>query len=540
VTTVADQAVSSAEELRSSPFPGLVPYTLSDAAYFFGRDEWSGMVIDNLLAYRLSILYGASGIGKSSILSAGALHRLLESERANLARYGAPEHIVAVYRSWTGDPVCGLKEAVAEAVEAISSDLAREPPEGSLPDVLDAWSDRVGGPVLLVLDQFEEYFVYHQPVDGEVAFDNELASAIARRDVQANFLISIREDSLARLDRFDALLPNLLANLIRVEHLDFDDARNVIESAVSRWSSDHGEKIEIEDGLIENVVQDVQTDRVFIGESGRGVTDSADGSGTGSIEAPYLQLVMTRLWDEERRSKSSTLRLATLETLGGVQSIIETHLDQTMSLLSKEDRDVAARVFHYLVTPSGMKIAHSSADLGKYAGVDEATLTPVLTRLAEPDMRVVRLVRPPQPDAPVRYEIFHDVLGAAVLDWRARYIRWRAARRAIAFAFALSAQFVLLIIPFAYIFAADESSASGRVAWLVWAGFAFVWWALTSVLLFRRRRRRARSIWVVPIFDAIAMLLGPLTLVALGVRAVWRRWRSRRRARAAGSPHATG
>ena len=372
-----------------------------------------------------------------------------------------------------------------------------------------------------------------------VAFDNELAAAIARRDVQANFLISIREDSLAKLDRFDHLLPNLLANLIRVEPLAFEDARNVIESAVNRWSSDHGEKIAIQDGLIENVLRDVQTDRVFIGESGRGVTEAEEESGSGSIEAPYLQLVMTRLWEEERRGKSSTLRIATLETLGGVQSIIETHLDQTMGLLSKDDRDVAARVFHYLVTPSGMKIAHSSADLGKYAGVDEETLIPVLARLAEPDVRVLRIVSPPQPDAPVRYEIFHDVLGAAVLDWRSRYIRWRAARRGIAFAFALAAQVVLLIFPFAFIYAADEASSAGRPWWYVWSASAFIWWALTSVLLFRRRRRRARSIWVIPVFDAIAMTLGPLTIVALGVRAGWRRWRSRRRAKAAGSVHAS-
>ena len=67
-----------------------------------------------------------------------------------------------MFRSWTGDPICGVKEAVVEAVEAISPELAREPPEGSLSYVLDAWSDRVGGPVLVVLDQFEEYFTYHQ------------------------------------------------------------------------------------------------------------------------------------------------------------------------------------------------------------------------------------------------------------------------------------------------------------------------------------------------------------------------------------------
>ncbi len=76
----------------------------------------------------------------------------------------------------------------------------------------------------------------------------------------------------------------------------------------------------------------------------------------------YLQLVMTRLWDEEVRAGSSVLRLETLNRLGGAERIVRTHLDTTMSALPPGEQEVAARVFHFLVTPSGTKIAHTALD----------------------------------------------------------------------------------------------------------------------------------------------------------------------------------
>ena len=67
-----------------SPYKGLMPYTEADAAFFFGRDEDIEIVIANLLARRLTLLYGASGVGKSSLLGAGVVHRLLDLAHRNV------------------------------------------------------------------------------------------------------------------------------------------------------------------------------------------------------------------------------------------------------------------------------------------------------------------------------------------------------------------------------------------------------------------------------------------------------------------------
>ena len=149
------------------------------------------------------------------------------------------------------------------------------------------------------------------------------------------------------------------------------------------------------------------------------------------VETPYLQLVMNRLWAEELGSGSRCLRLETLEGLGGAQRIVRTHLDEAMAALEPGEQEAAATIFRQLVTPSGTKIAHTVPDLADYARLEPDELTPVLEHLSGGDVRILRPVAPPpgQLDGG-RYEIFHDVLAPAILDWRARYVEKRARERA--------------------------------------------------------------------------------------------------------------
>jgi hypothetical protein len=139
---------------------------------------------------------------------------------------------------------------------------------------------------------------------------------------------------------------------------------------------------------------------------------------------------MTRLWEEEMRAGSPVLRRETLDRLGGAEQIVRTHLDAVMNALPGEEQEAAARVFHFLVTPSGTKIAHTVPDLAEYAQLPEARLATVLEKLSDAGVRILRPVVPP-PDRPtdLRYEIFHDVLAAAILDWRRRYAERQAQER---------------------------------------------------------------------------------------------------------------
>src|SRR5262249_5946632 len=144
-------------------------------------------------------------------------------------------------------------------------------------------------------------------------------------------------------------------------------------------------------------------------------------------EATYLQLVMERLWQVERGEASETLRAATLSRLGGAARIVRDHLDDALEALSEPQKEAAARMFDHLVTPSGTKISHGVRDLAQFAGTTPEHIEPVLARLT--DLRILRSGGP-EDGADRLYEIYHDVLADAVLEWRTRWNAQRVAEAA--------------------------------------------------------------------------------------------------------------
>ena len=107
-----------------SPYKGLVPYSAEDWPFFFGRDDEREIIATNLMASRLTLLYGASGVGKSSVLNAGVAHDLNQLAERNLARRGSPKFAVVVFRAWRDDPITGL---VAEIHRSVAAALGTQP-----------------------------------------------------------------------------------------------------------------------------------------------------------------------------------------------------------------------------------------------------------------------------------------------------------------------------------------------------------------------------------------------------------------------------
>jgi hypothetical protein len=100
----------------ASPYKGLKPYSEQDAPFFFGRETDRRIILSNLMALRLTLLYGASGVGKSSVLRASVVHDVRRLARKKINESGKPGVGIAVFDSWHGDPVKGLVECVRESV----------------------------------------------------------------------------------------------------------------------------------------------------------------------------------------------------------------------------------------------------------------------------------------------------------------------------------------------------------------------------------------------------------------------------------------
>jgi WD40 repeat protein len=408
---------------------GLTHYEERDADYFFGRDRDREIISANLSARRLTLLYGESGVGKSSVLRAGVLHDLLARMRGDLEGGRRPRFVPAVFGDWRDDPGAGLLREVAGAVAAAVGDGPPSVPEDvPLDEGLDHLAKLAGGELLIVLDQFEEYFLYHH---GDDRFAAEFPRAVNRLDLRAHFLISIREDQLAQLDRFKRRLPRLFESTLRIGHLDLESAREAVERPIAAYNSSLGDsepRVEIEPALVSTVLEQLRARRVELDDRHDRAPVANDAFLR--IEASYLQLVMTTIWDEELRRGSRILRASTLEELGGAGEIVRGHLDRVLGSLTPSEQETAGAALRFLVSGSGTKISHSLSDLAEFTGRDEEELRIVLRQLADPERRILRSsVGNPGP-ATERYELFHDVLASAVLDWRRRQAREQLERRA--------------------------------------------------------------------------------------------------------------
>ena len=380
----------------AKPFVGLMPFAEADAAYFFGREKERRVLADNLLAAPLTLLYGESGAGKSSLLNAGVAYEL-RSE---------PEFVLTVFRNWRDDPLPALADAIRKASGGRNGgDAAARPLE-----VIRSFAS-TGRTLLVILDQFEEYFHYHSAA---ADVDSELARVLSFQDGPAHFLISVREDWLAALDRFKGRIPRLFDNYLRMQHLSRDGAVAAIEGPLRQFNTDHpnGSGVSWDDNLASRVIESILSNQTTL-ERGLQPDDR--------VQAPYLQMVMSSLWQREMDSGSNHIHSETLKNLGGARDIYEGHLSNTLSKeLSEQERRAAPVLFRWLVTGSGRKQNLTVSELAESTGLPEALVRSVVEKLR--DARILTQTSPGRGFHEAGYEFAHDVLAEAGL----KYVRQEA------------------------------------------------------------------------------------------------------------------
>ena len=323
-------------------------------------------------------------------------------------------HAVVVFAEWHTDPLPALRNAIAEEVNRVAGSEIAPDTGDSFRAFLAACGDQLDNPLIIILDQFEEFLLYHPGPSDDRSFISEFARVINARDLRASFLISIREDFVAELDRFKSRIPQLFSNYLRLDRLDSQSARDAIEKPLEKigWTW--------ESAIVSTVIEQVQPGRLGLDQGGGEVHLATDQAGPQRVETPFLQIVMLRLWEEEKAQGSTQIHAATLERLGGPAAIVRQYLDTFMDNLSRGQQKISAQIFYHLVTPSGTKIAQSAHDLAYFTSIPEEHITEVLLALSGP-ARLLRTVSA-LGEGGSRYEIFHDALARPMLDWRRRFL----------------------------------------------------------------------------------------------------------------------
>ncbi|MEZ4630414.1 MAG: ATP-binding protein [Deinococcales bacterium] len=198
---------------KPSPYVGLNAFRKADRAYFFGREKDIALIGDNLQAHRLTILYGPSGVGKSSVLQAGVIPYLEEVSATNQEK-----SLIIFLNSWQDNPYEDLQQALKEKAETLNITLEADEPLA----LISHLSEETEVQVYFIFDQFEEYFLYHSEEDLESSkgFAYQLVALCNDLRLNVNVLISLRDDGFALLDRFKGSIPQLFDNYLRLKKLD--------------------------------------------------------------------------------------------------------------------------------------------------------------------------------------------------------------------------------------------------------------------------------------------------------------------------------
>ena len=289
--------MSAVPDPRECPYVGLDPFDSAHTDYFFGRRRESKIIADHVVARPLTVLYGPSGVGKSSILNVGvpvALRKIFDAVNEQMAEADAEAPVV----DEAGNGAAGTVDwTVRSWREWQELDRAEQ--------VMAGWSaETFYKPVLIILDQFEEYFLYRDRSQRR-SLDKTFGDLIARRDSQLHLLLCLRDDALHQLDQLRAFVPGILETMIELRGLDDSGTRDAIIGPITRYNEkfrDGRAAITVEGGLVAELIRQLREADITIG-SGRATSGEQR-----RVELPYLQLALTKLWNAERGAEATALR----------------------------------------------------------------------------------------------------------------------------------------------------------------------------------------------------------------------------------------
>ena len=254
-------------------------------------------------------------------------------------------------------------------------------PTAGLVDTVAAAAQR-SGEAYLLLDQFEEYFLYHG-ADGPLA--EALPELLRRPGLRVNVLLALRDDALAELDAFAGRLPRRSETWCGWNGSTAAAARDAtVVGPLERYGELAGETFHAEPELIDALLDEVAAGRVDFAASRAG---SSETRSRRRISSSFSSGCGPRSARPARRSYASR-RCGV--SVGRTQSCATTSTGRSNGLpAAEQDRSWRGSSGSSSRRP-GAKVSHTAADLAAYTAVDAVELRLVLERLARE--RIVRVL----------------------------------------------------------------------------------------------------------------------------------------------------
>ena len=355
----APEAGANSKIWAGNPFRGLDSYEFEDAPIFFGREAQITKAIEQLAANAAAgsaflLVSGASGSGKSSLVKAAMLPRLMKPQRITGAAYLRR----AVFRPGAGggDPFLGLAQVLTRADKdgiglpelteggqdevalathlrgtanspgyVFGDALGRLTRAGHASGKLLAYEE---AKLVLLMDQLEELFTVSAISAADRILFIELLAGLAR-SASVWVIATMRADFWYRVSEIPALL-SLAAGNGRIDiaaPTPAEQAENIRKPAVAA-------------GLTFELHRDTQ-----ISLDALLAQDAVSAAGV----LPLLSFTLDELYQDARRRNVSVLTHDSYEALGGMKGAIAKRADETVDAVPTEAQAALPQVLRRLV-----------------------------------------------------------------------------------------------------------------------------------------------------------------------------------------------
>jgi WD40 repeat protein len=332
--------------MSQRPYPGLRAFWRDEIDIFFGRERQIDEILEKLQKSHFLAVLGPSGCGKSSLMRTGVLSAL---DSGFMCRAGA--HWLVADMKPGSSPFLALAQALLdddtfaehyrhwfpasdgtdenawkqEAQYFLQASLQRGPQ--SLHELLNDLQLPEGSTLLLLVDQFEEVFRYQRHASNEAT---EFVSLIlaASKHPSVYSAMTMRSEFLGNCVEFNGLPEAINQGLYLTPSLDRDQLSDAIAFPARVFGGD------VTPELVNRLLND---------------------AGQSMDQLPLLQHALMRLWDTDDNEQ---LTLEEYEATGGLQSMLNDHLDEAWSELDSEQQQLAEHLFKMLTekTPEGHSI----------------------------------------------------------------------------------------------------------------------------------------------------------------------------------------
>lgn len=309
---IGPRPVSIPRRIRRNPYKGLAPFGESDRADFYGRDDMIETLIHAIGQNGLTAVIGASGSGKSSLVTAGVIPELRDS-----ALPGSEEWAIVHMVPGT-DPFdefhIGLRSAAVGYSGTVTEDRTRE--------LREAFAAALEGPrtrALLVIDQFEELFSSSVTEETRQVFLDNLVDLATDPAHRVRVLLTLRADFSDRPLAHPSFGDHLARGSVLVAPMRPEQIEDVIRRPATRVG------VQVEPGLVAEIVRDVEA---------------------APANLPLLQYVLTELF--ERRTEDR-LTVQAYRSLGGVRGVLERKAEATFASLGPDAQTACRHLFLRMV-----------------------------------------------------------------------------------------------------------------------------------------------------------------------------------------------